>query len=74
MTMSVSGKHALVTGGGSGIGAAIALALAEAGAAVTICGRRAAAARCNGGAARNIIRIADVADDDSITKLDRAAR
>ena len=32
MTMSVSGKHALVTGGGSGIGATIALALAEAGA------------------------------------------
>ena len=40
MTMSVGGKHALVTGGGSGIGAAIALALADAGAAVTICGRR----------------------------------
>lgn len=35
-----SGKHALVTGGGSGIGAAIAVCLAEAGAAVTICGRR----------------------------------
>jgi NAD(P)-dependent dehydrogenase (short-subunit alcohol dehydrogenase family) len=40
MIMSVSGKHALVTGGGSGIGSTIALALAEAGAAVTICGRR----------------------------------
>ena len=38
--MSLAGKHALVTGGGSGIGAAIAIALAEAGAAVTICGRR----------------------------------
>ena len=36
----LSGKHALVTGGGSGIGAAIALALAEAGARVTIAGRR----------------------------------
>lgn len=34
------GKHALVTGGGSGIGAAIAIALAEAGAEVTVCGRR----------------------------------
>ena len=38
--MSFEGKHALVTGGGSGIGAAIAFALAQAGANVTICGRR----------------------------------
>ncbi|PTW56594.1 NADP-dependent 3-hydroxy acid dehydrogenase YdfG [Breoghania corrubedonensis] len=38
--MSVSGRHALVTGGGSGVGAAIALALADAGAKVTIAGRR----------------------------------
>lgn len=33
-------RNALVTGGGSGVGAAIALALAEAGAKVTIAGRR----------------------------------
>ncbi len=38
--MSLDGKHTLVTGGGSGIGAAIAFALAQAGASVTICGRR----------------------------------
>jgi NAD(P)-dependent dehydrogenase (short-subunit alcohol dehydrogenase family) len=37
---SLAGKHALVTGGGTGVGARIALALAEAGAAVTVCGRR----------------------------------
>ncbi len=36
----LSNKHALITGGGSGIGAAIALIMAEAGATVTITGRR----------------------------------
>lgn len=38
--MEHSGKHALVTGGGTGIGKGIALALADAGAEVTITGRR----------------------------------
>jgi len=38
--MEHSGKHALVTGGGTGIGKGIALALADAGAQVTITGRR----------------------------------
>lgn len=38
----LTGKHALVTGGGTGIGLAIAEALAGAGAQVTITGRRAA--------------------------------
>lgn len=38
--MEHAGKHALVTGGGTGIGKGIALALAEAGAQVTITGRR----------------------------------
>jgi NAD(P)-dependent dehydrogenase (short-subunit alcohol dehydrogenase family) len=37
---ALNGRHALVTGGGTGIGAAIATTLAQAGAAVTICGRR----------------------------------
>ncbi|MER8396428.1 3-hydroxyacyl-CoA dehydrogenase, partial [Mesorhizobium sp. M1340] len=39
-TATISGRHALVTGGGSGVGRAIALALAGAGVNVTICGRR----------------------------------
>lgn len=38
--MTLKGKHALVTGGGTGIGLAIANALAGAGAQVTITGRR----------------------------------
>ncbi|MGO4915569.1 SDR family NAD(P)-dependent oxidoreductase [Pseudogemmobacter sp. W21_MBD1_M6] len=37
--MNLTGKHALVTGGGGGIGAAIAIELAKAGADVTITGR-----------------------------------
>lgn len=40
--MDLTGKHALVTGGGTGIGLAIAQALAGAGAQVTITGRRVA--------------------------------
>lgn len=38
--MTLAGKHALVTGGGTGIGLAIARMLAQEGAAVTITGRR----------------------------------
>lgn len=40
MAGSLAGHHALVTGAGSGIGAAIARGLAEAGAKVTLAGRR----------------------------------
>jgi NAD(P)-dependent dehydrogenase (short-subunit alcohol dehydrogenase family) len=70
MTMSVSGKHALVTGGGSGIGATIALALAEAGAAVTICGRRRQQLDETAARHKNIhAEIADVTDQKTIAQL-----
>jgi NAD(P)-dependent dehydrogenase (short-subunit alcohol dehydrogenase family) len=68
--VTLAGRHALVTGGGSGIGAAIALALAERGAAVTICGRRPAelkASACRHDAIH--AQIADVADSDSLQRL-----
>jgi NAD(P)-dependent dehydrogenase (short-subunit alcohol dehydrogenase family) len=38
--LDLAGKHALITGGGSGLGRCMTEALAEAGARVTICGRR----------------------------------
>jgi NAD(P)-dependent dehydrogenase (short-subunit alcohol dehydrogenase family) len=70
MTMSVSGKHALITGGGSGIGATIALTLAEAGAAVTICGRRQQQLDEMAARHKNIhAETADVTDQKSLAQL-----
>jgi NAD(P)-dependent dehydrogenase (short-subunit alcohol dehydrogenase family) len=68
--VTLSGKHALVTGGGSGIGAAIALALARAGAGVTICGRRREPLELTAAQHKNIRgETADVTDADSVEKL-----
>ncbi len=68
--MSLSGKHALVTGGGSGIGATVAVALAGAGAAVTICGRRQQQLDETAARHENIqTEIADVTDQKSIAAL-----
>jgi NAD(P)-dependent dehydrogenase (short-subunit alcohol dehydrogenase family) len=73
--MSVAGRHALVTGGGSGIGAAIALALAQAEAKVTICGRGSEALQQAAARHANIVaEPADVTDEDSIAHLYRAAQ
>jgi NAD(P)-dependent dehydrogenase (short-subunit alcohol dehydrogenase family) len=70
----LAGKHALVTGGGSGIGAAIAAALAQAGAQVTICGRRLPALEAVAKGRPNIHpHVADVTDAQSIAALYRSA-
>ncbi|CAN7183482.1 SDR family NAD(P)-dependent oxidoreductase [Mesorhizobium amorphae] len=67
---TITGKHALVTGGGSGVGRAIALALAGAGINVTICGRREAALAEVAGQSDRIFGIAaDVTDEVSMTSL-----
>ena len=67
-------KHALVTGGGSGIGAAIAFNLAEAGAGVTICGRRMPTLQEVAARHPNIhAQAADVTDEQSVSRLYREA-
>jgi NAD(P)-dependent dehydrogenase (short-subunit alcohol dehydrogenase family) len=77
---TLAGAHALVTGGGTGIGLGIALRLAQAGACVTIAGRRAetldeAAAQLAGGAPDAEIRtsVCDVADADAVAATVAAA-
>jgi NAD(P)-dependent dehydrogenase (short-subunit alcohol dehydrogenase family) len=66
----ITGKHALVTGGGTGVGRAIALALAEAGIAVTICGRRKEQLAAVADANKRISAIAaDVTDEAAMTAL-----
>ncbi len=71
----LTGKHAIVTGGGTGIGLAIARSLAEAGAQVTITGRRMdvlekAAAEVTGLTPLQM----DVSDEDSVISGIEAAR
>ncbi len=68
----LAGRHALITGAGGGIGAAIASALANAGARVSLAGRRlqplqTVAARLPRGAAQ-IIDDFDVTDEDAVTR------
>lgn len=71
---AISGKHALVTGGGSGVGRAIALALAEAGVNVTICGRREAELAKVAGERKGIFGIAaDVTNEASMASLYQSA-
>ena len=72
--MTLSGRHALVTGGGTGIGAAIALALAGEGAAVTITGRREGPLRETASKTPTIRwRVMDVTDEAAVTREMTAA-
>jgi len=65
--MTLSGRQALVTGGGTGIGAAVAAALTQAGAVVTVLGRREGPLRdvVAAGHAAHFIT-ADVTDEDAL--------
>jgi NAD(P)-dependent dehydrogenase (short-subunit alcohol dehydrogenase family) len=76
---ALTGRHALVTGGGRGIGASIARALAGHGAKLTLLGRTAAtlealAAELSGGGAQVFCATADVSKRESLDAAFAAAR
>jgi NAD(P)-dependent dehydrogenase (short-subunit alcohol dehydrogenase family) len=64
--MDVTGKAALVTGGGSGIGAAVARRLAAAGARVAVADRDEAAAKAVAGELGGLALPGDVSDPDTM--------
>ncbi len=71
----LTGRHAIVTGGGTGIGLAIARALAGAGAAVTITGRRAEVLEAVAAEEAGLFsQPMDVADEESVEAGFGAAR
>jgi len=73
--MSLAGRHAIVTGGGSGIGAATATELARLGARLTLIGRRAGplAKTCAALAGEHFYQVANVTLPDSVAAAFAAA-
>ena len=72
---TLTGRHALITGGGTGIGAAIARALASAGASVSIAGRRRAPLEKVAARLKNAVDIiADVTRELDCEAMANAAR
>jgi NAD(P)-dependent dehydrogenase (short-subunit alcohol dehydrogenase family) len=72
---SLSGRHALITGGGTGIGAVIARVLADEGAAVSLAGRRKAPLDKVAGSLRKATAIvADVTKEADCMAMAAAAR
>jgi len=65
---ALSGKHAVVTGGGRGIGAAIASALAQHGASVTLMGRDRVRLESRARELAALAVTADIADADSVAQ------
>jgi len=65
---ALSGKHAVVTGGGRGIGSAIASALAQHGASVTLMGRDRTRLESRARELAALAVTADIADADSVAQ------
>lgn len=68
-----TGKHAVVTGGGSGIGAAIARAMSEAGCVVTVMGRSEGKLKNKAAELGAGFQVVDVTNRDSVAKAFAAA-
>jgi NAD(P)-dependent dehydrogenase (short-subunit alcohol dehydrogenase family) len=73
LAIDLSGRAAVVTGGGRGVGRGIARRLLEAGAEVMICGRNAPETLPEGGGRRAHFHAADVREVESIDALVAAA-
>jgi 3-hydroxybutyrate dehydrogenase len=72
--MNLSGKHALITGGGSGLGADMARCFSEAGARVTIAGRHLEKLQAVAARHANVSTVvADVTNEDSVKNLFKTA-